>query len=127
MPEHGVDGGLAEDAADTWQRHRQQHFVEPCGHGEKADAAAGDEVVPAHVMEAAAGHRQSQIAEHPFFQWVERTGDVEGNGDRKQADGEVHQVGVQRNRVGKVVGAEGVGDVVDRRCDRGEVGHDTTP
>ena len=78
-------------------------------------------------MEAAAGHRQGQKAEHPFFQRVERPGDVEGDGDRKQPDGQMNQIGVQRNRVGKIIGAERIGDLVDRRWDGDEQGHDTTP
>ena len=78
-------------------------------------------------MEAAAGHGQGQEAEDPFLQGVKRASEVEGDPDREQPDGEMHQVRVQGNRVGKVVSAERVGDVVDRRCNRGKQGHDSTP
>ena len=95
MPEHGVDGGLAEDAADARQRYRQQHFVEAGGHREEGDAAAGHEVVPAHIVKAAAGHGQGQEAEDPFLQGVKRASEVEGDPDREQPDGEMHQVRVR--------------------------------
>ena len=123
MPEHGVDGGLAKDAANAWQWHRQQHFVEAGGHREEGDAFAGHQVVQP-IVKTAAGHGQGE-AEESFLQGVERAGEVEGDSDREQADGEMHQVGVQGDFVGKVVSAERVGDVVDRRCNRGKQGHDS--
>ncbi len=78
-------------------------------------------------METAAGHRQGQEAEQPLLQRIEGTGEVEGDSDRKQPDGQMNQIRVQWNRVGKIIGTERVGDLVDRRWDGGEQGHDTTP
>ena len=78
-------------------------------------------------METDAGHRQRQQAEHALFQGVEGPGEIKGDSDREQADGEVHQVGMHRNRIGEVVRPEGINDVVDRGDDRGQKAHEITP
>lgn len=82
---------------------------------------------PAHIEKAAAGHGHGEKTEQPFLQGVKRVGEVEGDPDREEPDGEMHQVGMQWNRLREIFRAEGVGDVVDRRSNRGKQCHDSTP
>ena len=76
-------------------------------------------------MESAAGHWQGQPAKDPLLGGVKGTGHIKGDGNGKQADREVHQVGVQRQGVRKVVGPEGGGDLQGGGLSDG--GHDSTP
>ena len=72
-------------------------------------------------------HRQGQEAKHAFFKGVKRTGVVEGNADREQTDGHVHQVRVQRNAVRKVIGPQGINNLVDGGDDGAQKAHEITP
>ena len=57
-------------------------------------------------MKAAAGDGQGQKTEHPLFEGVERTGEVKGDADGEQSNRQMHQIRVQRNGVGKIVGTQ---------------------
>ena len=57
-------------------------------------------------MEAAAGHRQGQEAEHPLLHWVEGAGYIKGDGNHKKPDGEMHQVWMDGQGVGQSIGPQ---------------------
>ena len=57
-------------------------------------------------MEAGAGDRQGQEAKHPLFHRIQRPDPIAGDGDHKQANAQVHQIGMDGQAVGQAVGAE---------------------
>ena len=105
----------ADRTGDPGQGDGQQHFKKTCRHREKRDAATGQQVVPTHIVESLAGHRQGQKAEDSLFQGIEGTGNIKGNRDHKQSNGEVHQVGVDRQAVGQAIGSQFRSKLLDRR------------
>ena len=106
MPEHGFHALQPDGAGDPGQGHRQQHLEEASRHGEESDDGASQQVVPTHIVEAAAGHRQGQEAEHPLLHWVEGAGYIKGDGNHKKPDGEVHQVWMDGQGVGQPIGPQ---------------------
>ena len=66
-------------------------------------------------MESLAGYRQGQEAKDSLFQGIEGTGNIKGNGNHKQSNGEVHQIGVNRQAVGEAIGSQLRGKLLDRR------------
>ena len=115
MPQHGFHAVEADRAGDPGQGDGQQHLKKTCRHREKRDAATRQQVVPTHIVESLAGHRQGQEAKDSLFQGIEGTGKIKGNRDHKQTNGEVHQIGVDRQAVGQAIGSQLRGELLDRR------------
>ena len=96
VPEHRCHAPQPEGADHPREGNGGEHFVEAAGHGEKGHQAAGQQVVPTDVVETTAGNRQGQKAKDPFLKRIERPHHIKGNGDDKEADGEVHQIRMNR-------------------------------
>ena len=113
--EHGGHAAQAEGARHPRQWHGGEHFVEAGRHREVGDQTAGQQVVPAHIVETTAGDRQGQEAEHPLLEWIEGTHHIKGDRNHEQPDGEVHQIRVNRQGIGQPIGSQLTGDLLDRR------------